>query len=220
MSWIKKHLGVLGLSVSLVALLMSAISLFSSHNTEERVRKIELYDRVKEVSKKLNLRFNGEGLAYDSRRAQPEETPRQRENRLLEASVEILTIEQIVNSEEKSLVVFLKSALLFQQGAYEKLDSLYKENPGSYDQITFLASVAYEEYKSGRLKNPQEVLNRILKHDPKNNWANLISALIYQENGQYKLAKESLKNIDNEMKKDPNIVALNKEIDQQISGLK
>ena len=144
MDLIKKHLDVASFIVSIFAIILAGFSYFESRITDHRARKLEIYDRVKEISKDLNLEFRSDSLYFTTMTPCPEESDSEKEARLTDAAVGIRALDVLIDKEDESLVVFLKSVMLIQQQDYKEIDRLFKGVDRSYTKSLSELRVKYK----------------------------------------------------------------------------
>lgn len=142
MELIKKNIDILSLAFSAVAIVLATLSFIESRGIEERTRKLEIYDRVKTITEKLNLEFSSGSLYFTTLKKCPDETAEEKTARLSGAAIEIGSLEVLAREEDESLILFLKSALLMQQGDYEEIDRLLLESDSEY--IPFLKDMRFK----------------------------------------------------------------------------
>ncbi len=107
----------LSLSLSIIAIVLATLSYFHSKTVSERSLNLEVHRKLKEVSENLKLEFKSDSLYFTTVKPCPDETQEEKTARLTSAAIGIGALEALVGDKEESLIVFLKTVLLAQQGS-------------------------------------------------------------------------------------------------------
>lgn len=213
MDWFKKNFENLNLFISFLAILISIFSYMKAYSAEERARNIEFFSLVKDVAKNLNIEFSGDSLSFNSLNISKNEPKEEKNSRLRDASISILALENIAQSEqEKDGVMFLRLVLLLQQREYQKIDALLSNAGGKYDQMGFILFVVMRDYRDGLITDPELLVKNILDKDKNNILGNFIYALLLKDNGDYEKSLQHLKLIEPFLNENPSLLLLRSEI--------
>ncbi|MDR9498218.1 MAG: hypothetical protein RI556_03515 [Hydrogenovibrio sp.] len=132
MNYLSKYEKHISMLLSIAAIVLASLSYLNSKNVSEKSLNLEAQMQLREIAKNLKLKFRSDSLYFTTVKPCPDETQEEKARRLATAAIEIAALDELLGDRKKSLILFLKVALLAQQGDYRQIDKEIKKVDPEY----------------------------------------------------------------------------------------
>jgi|SRR5690554_996492 len=132
MKYLGKYEKPISMSLSIAAIVIAALSYLNSRGASERSLNLESRIQLQEIAENLKLEFRSGNLYFTTVKLCPDETQEEKSQRLARAAIGIAALDELIGDREDDLVLFLKAALLAQQGDYRQIDEEFKKVDPKY----------------------------------------------------------------------------------------